>query len=474
MTFFSLFATFFVPLHPIMKMTRKIFIITTAIVMAACGSSRSSVVKPTVVVDSKPLVADTVVSMPAADEDADTAETTIVDSALNDTTITDSIRLVRATQSWKRDIRNGIDDLLDSPLLTTSVCAMEVWDLDDDECLYRHNELQRLRPASTLKVITAVTALKELGDDYNFTTRVAYTGSEPDSVHTWHGDIYIIGGMNPRMRQSDIAGMAKAIRQLGVDSIMGTIYADQSFKDDKKWGAGWCWDDDENPLLLPLKYNNKDKFTDVFISKLREAGIYVSGGQGTKSYPGGGKVIAENRRSLKSIMRPMLKNSNNNCAEAVFYAMTHSRYGNGASASHGERIIRSTMADAGIDNAASYDIVDGSGLSLYDYVSPHAEVMMLRYAWKNHDIYKTLYPLLPVAAGDGTLRKRMHGTKAALNVHAKTGTVTGVRSLCGYVTAPNGHHLAFSIINQGVNGSDGTANSAKHLQDEICELLSSK
>jgi D-alanyl-D-alanine carboxypeptidase/D-alanyl-D-alanine-endopeptidase (penicillin-binding protein 4) len=100
--------------------------------------------------------------------------------------------------------------------------------------------------------------------------------------------------------------------------------------------------------------------------------------------------------------------------------------------------------------------------------------MMLRYAWKNHNIYKTLYPLLPVAAGDGTLRKRMHGTRAALNVHAKTGTVTGVRSLCGYVTAPNGHHLAFSIINQGVNGSDGTANSAKHLQDKICELLSSK
>lgn len=152
--------------------------------------------------------------------------------------------------------------------------------------------------------------------------------------------------MNPRMRQSDIAGMAKAIRQLGVDSITGTIYADQSFKDDKKWGAGWCWDDDDNPLLLPLKYNNKDKFTDVFISKLRETGIYVSGGQGTKAYPGGGKVIAENRRSLKSIMRPMLKNSNNNCAEAVFYAMTHHRYGNGASASHGRRIIRSTMTDA--------------------------------------------------------------------------------------------------------------------------------
>lgn len=82
---------------------------------------------------------------------------------------------------------------------------------------------KRLRPASTLKVITAVTALKELGADYNFTTRVAYTGSEPDSVRTWHGDIYIIGGMNPRMRQSDIAGMAKAIRQLGVDSITNDL-----------------------------------------------------------------------------------------------------------------------------------------------------------------------------------------------------------------------------------------------------------
>jgi D-alanyl-D-alanine carboxypeptidase/D-alanyl-D-alanine-endopeptidase (penicillin-binding protein 4) len=97
--------------------------------------------------------------------------------------------------------------------------------------------------------------------------------------------------------------------------------------------------------------------------------------------------------------------------------------------------------------------------------------MMLRYAWSHKDIYDPLYPLLPIAARDGTLRKRMHGTRAAGNVHAKTGTVTGVRSLCGYLTAANGHHIAFSIINQGVNGDDGTASEARNLQDRICEML---
>ena len=452
-----------------MRLSNKLFIFAGAVVLAACGSSQKSILPPTVVVDSRPAIADTISGGRAFEND-----TVAIDTVYADTINADSIPYIRATSSWKRDIRNGIDEILESPLLETSVCGLEVWDLDDDVSLYRHGELQRMRPASTMKTITAVTALEELGTDYQFSTRVYYDGLESDSSRVWHGNLYVVGGMDPSISSADISRLADDIRKLGVDSIMGCIYADQSFKDGKKWGAGWCWDDDDNPLLLPLKYNNKDKFTDIFISKLREAGIYVSGGQGTKPYPGGGKMIAENRRSLKSIMLPMLKNSNNNCAEAVFYAMTHNRYGNGASARLGERIIRSTMADAGIDNAASYDIVDGSGLSLYDYVSPHAEVMMLRYAWKNHDIYKTLYPLLPVAAGDGTLRKRMHGTKAALNVHAKTGTVTGVRSLCGYVTAPNGHHLAFSIINQGVNGSDGTANSAKHLQDEICELLSSK
>ncbi|HEV2318749.1 MAG TPA: D-alanyl-D-alanine carboxypeptidase, partial [Verrucomicrobiae bacterium] len=53
---------------------------------------------------------------------------------------------------------------------------------------------------------------------------------------------------------------------------------------------------------------------------------------------------------------------------------------------------------------------------------------------------------LPIAAEDGTLRHRFHGTPAAGNIHAKTGTLRWTRSLSGYVTSAAGEHLAFSLL----------------------------
>jgi hypothetical protein len=112
-------------------------------------------------------------------------------------------------------------------------------------------------------------------------------------------------------------------------------------------------------------------------------------------------------------------------------------------------------------------VADGSGLSLYNYVTPDMELKLLRYAWKNAEIIEKFYPSLPIAGVDGTLKNRMKGTKAQGNVHAKTGTVTGVSALAGYCTASNGHHLCFSIINQGIP----KAKIGRDFQDAVCTLL---
>ena len=115
-----------------------------------------------------------------------------------------------------------------------------------------------------------------------------------------------------------------------------------------------------------------------------------------------------------------------------------------------------------------YQIADGSGLSLYNYLTPQLLVRLLDYAWSETRIRQALLPTLPVAGSDGTLEKRMRGTPAAGRVMAKTGTVEGISSLAGYVLAPNGHTLAFSIINQGVR----TTSQGKTFQDHVCEILS--
>ena len=82
-------------------------------------------------------------------------------------------------------------------------------------------------------------------------------------------------------------------------------------------------------------------------------------------------------------------------------------------------------------------------------------------------LYLHLYPSLPIAGRDGSLRNRMRTGMAAGNVHAKTGTVTGISSLAGYCTAGNGHVLCFSIINQGVT----RARIGRNFQDRVCQVL---
>jgi len=116
---------------------------------------------------------------------------------------------------------------------------------------------------------------------------------------------------------------------------------------------------------------------------------------------------------------------------------------------------------------AEYKIADGSGLSLYNYVTPELLTLCLRHAYRNDEIFQHLYAALPVMGRDGTLRSRNRNTSSQGNVRAKTGSVEGVSSLSGYALAANGHQLCFSIINQGVRNMA----EARRFQDRFCRAL---
>ena len=118
-------------------------------------------------------------------------------------------------------------------------------------------------------------------------------------------------------------------------------------------------------------------------------------------------------------------------------------------------------------NPDNYKIADGSGVSMYNYVSPRLLLEYLKYAYYHRGIFLPLYDSLPIAGVDGTLQNRMKQGKAKGNVRAKTGSVTGVSSLAGYVKAGNGHQLAFVIINQNVL----KLSRARAFQDKLCDML---
>ena len=219
-------------------------------------------------------------------------------------------------------------------------------------------------------------------------------------------------------------------------------------------------------------YQSEKFFFHTFINKLKERGVSLSATtfaacpQETDSIQTTPLYVL--RRPIQEVLKQALKESDNLCAEALFHhlAKQYAPY---------KRICFEDGTDAINDfmkknlgfNPDYYRIADGSGVSLYNYISPKLLLEYLKYAYYHAEVFHPFYDALPIAGVDGTLQYRMKKTSAFRKVHAKTGSVTGVSSLAGYAKASNGHQLAFVIINQNVM----KLRQARAFQDKICHLL---
>ena len=364
---------------------------------------------------------------------------------------------------WPQKLQHRLDSMMQDPLLDYTQLGLMVWDLTDDCPLFSFNKRQLLRPASTMKLLTAITALDHLGGNDQFRTSLYYTGEIEG--HTLKGDLYCVGGMDPAFDGDDMWRFARALKDMEIDTLCGRIVTDVTMKDTLKWGEGWCWDDD-NPTLSPLLVNRKANFTNRFLASLQEVEIVTdSVSLASEKVPSDAKLVSERKRSIDQILQRMMKDSDNLYAESVFY-QTAASTRQPSRALDAARQERALLERAGV-GSSSCRIADGSGLSLYNYLSAEIETMILRYAFRRKAVYSHLLYSLPIAGEDGTLKKRMIGTSAEGNVQAKTGTLTGVISLAGYCSASNGHRLCFAIMNQGIQkGSE-----ARAFQDKICMIL---
>ncbi len=131
----------------------------------------------------------------------------------------------------------------------------------------------------------------------------------------------------------------------------------------------------------------------------------------------------------------------------------------------GRKIISLFLKNIGIKNG--FKIVDGSGLSLLNRLSPNALADVLEYAFQNKSVGLDFITSLPVAGIDGTLKKRFKDKEMKGRIVAKTGYLKNVRSLSGYVFTTTGDVLVFSIL------SNGLGHEAKKFQsDLLAELVS--
>lgn len=394
-----------------------------------------------------------------------------------DSVVVDTVAIDTVPRPWNEVVAGKLQQLVTSDITKTSQLGLMVYDLEADSAIFCYNHLQTLRPASTMKLITAIAALDKLGGSYRFTTDLRFTGNIVGKV--LHGDLYCVGGFDPRFNNDDLNAFVESVRRLGIDTIMGNIYADKSMKDSATLGEGWCWDDD-NPVLSPLLISRKDNFLSRFAQKLVDDGVVIIDADSTdRAYrfinsprdyvrrkPAGTFSVTSRFHTFEQILMRMLKDSDNLYAESMFYQLAASSGAHPATAADARKAINKLVSKIGLQ-PQSYQIADGSGLSLYNYLSPELEVMFLRYAYLNDNIYPHLLHALPIAGLDGTLKSRMKKSPAFENVRAKTGTLTCVNSLAGYCKASNGHLLCFSIMNQGVLNSS----RARSFQDQVCRVL---
>ena len=157
-------------------------------------------------------------------------------------------------------------------------------------------------------------------------------------------------------------------------------------------------------------------------------------------------LLEDRSASLFDIVDVTNKWSRNIYAETLLRSLSPA--GAPATTDAGLKVLTETLRSWGVSNDY-YLARDGSGLSRYDYLTPDALIGVLTYMWLNPDLANNFRSTLPVAGVSGSLANRMKGTPAEGRVFAKTGSMSQVRSLAGYVMTAEGEPLVFAFM---VNG----------------------
>ena len=153
-------------------------------------------------------------------------------------------------------LSSRIDTLIKYKLPQGSNVAISVFDLTDGKPLYGYQSDKLSRPASTMKLLTTITALSQPQADEPFRTEVWYKGEIKGD--TLKGDIYVIGGYDPEFSDEALDSLVNAVSRFPFSVVQGKVYGDVSMKDSLYWGSGWLWDDTPasyQPYLSPLMLN---------------------------------------------------------------------------------------------------------------------------------------------------------------------------------------------------------------------------
>ena len=318
----------------------------------------------------------------------------------------------------------------------------------DGKVVSAQNETEQFNPASTLKLATALVALRTLGPEHRFATGVWTDGVLDKNTGVLTGNLYI-SGRDPSFHYEHGVLLARELNKLGIKQVTGDLIVapgfTMNFSGSAKRSGERLYDTldtTRRPAEAMRAWNYERTLLNDKASLETVPSLAVMGAVVVEPVAPTAKLLLTQRSSkLIDILKVLLCYSNNFMAERIGEAL-------GGPESVRQRLT--TQLGLGPDEIR---VASLSGLGV-NRISPRVMMKIyreLRVELKKHGL--TPAAIMPVAGVDpGTLEDRFTGMPWRGSVIAKTGTLVrtdgGASSLVGQMRAANGEILLFVIMNQ--------------------------
>lgn len=326
--------------------------------------------------------------------------------------------------------------------------------------LYRGSDGPMRTPASVEKLLLSMALLDRLGADHRIPTVAV---GEVDGTVVL-GDLWVLGHGDPSIDRGRLGVLARAIDEAGIDRIEGGVAGSTGYFARDWFAPGWKADFPGEEIALPtaLTFEGNDtaepeaRAARILTRRLESRGIGVVEGP-TSGVPSAGlpEIARIESPPLAEILRSQNVNSSNFYAEVLGKRLGVEHGGVPGTIAKGAAAIEAWAEE--VEVVAN----DGSGLSYANRASA-AGVARLLGVGEGEPWGRELRQSLP-APGQGTLEARLHGVR----VRAKTGTLTSISALAGWVWLERSETWAeFAVLSSGMSKTEAVA-----IEDAIVRTL---
>lgn len=222
------------------------------------------------------------------------------------------------------------------------------------------------------------------------------------------------------------------------------------------------------PIRNPLRYAQ-----DQVRGRLANLGIKLDGQVLLGKAPASSLLLSSHAsKPITQLMADTLKPSDNLYADSLFLHAAAKINGAPLNWEQAQPVVKNFLQQQTGISMQNAVLTDGSGLSRQDLLTPQQTVELLRFLHTRFPLAYEYIAALPIAGVDGTLRKRFRKPTQKGLVRAKTGTMTGVISLSGYLYTANAHTLAFAIyVNKKPGTKPAVSGRYRPLVDTLCDFF---